>query len=150
MSPVIDLRSLAASPVDPPFGFEQFEQRRAAARHRSRVAGWSAAAALGVLALVPALAVLTQPEPAAQVIGRPASELPSLADVFQQPPALVDMGRFAMTSELEDYIALLDAQISAARASSLPQEQVQQLESTRAQLHDSLRSVAEAYALLDL
>jgi hypothetical protein len=77
MSPVIDLRSLAASPVDPPFGFEQFEQRRAAARHRSRVAGWSAAAALGVLALVPALAVLTQPEPAAQVIGRPASERPA-------------------------------------------------------------------------
>jgi hypothetical protein len=150
MTSLPDLRHLADPPVAPPFGFEQFQQRRAIARRRRRTAGWSAAAALGVLAVVPVLAVLTQPEPAAQVLGRPASELPPLADLFQQPPALVDMDRFAVTSELEDYIALLDAQISAAQRSPVPNEQLRRLEATRAQLHDSLKSVSQAHAMLDL
>lgn len=150
MNAVPDLRNLAGRAIEPPFGFEQFEMRRALVRHRQRTTGWSAAAALGVLALVPVVALLTQPEPTAQVIGRPADELPPLADVFRQPPALVDMERFAVTSELEDYIALLDAQISAARLSAVPREELNRLESTRARLRDSLLSVSQAHALLDL
>src|SRR5690606_6506267 len=145
-----DLRSLAAVEPAPPFGFEQFEQRRAVARHRSRVAGWSVATALGVLAIVPVVALVTQPRPAAQVIAPPAGQVMPLAEVFRQPPALVDMERFAITSELEDYIALLDAQISAARLSAVPREELNRLESTRARLRDSLLSGSQAHALLDL
>lgn len=146
-----DLRALAGENTAPPFGFEQFEQRRAAARHRSRVAGWSAAAALGVLAIVPVLAFVTQPPPAAHVIAPPAGapRVP-LADLFSQPPALVDMERFAVTSELEDYIALLDAQISAARLTPVAGEDLRRLEKTREELNDSLQRVAHAHALLDL
>lgn len=145
-----DLRALGAVEVVPPFDFEDFEQRRAAVRHRRRAAGWSAAAAVGVLALVPAVALLTQPQPAARVIAPAAGEVMPLADVFRQPPALVDMERFAVTSELEDYIALLDAQISAARLAPVPHEDLRRLETARAALDDSLQRVARAHELLDL
>jgi len=145
-----DIRVLAAVDVAPPFGFERFEQRRAVARHRRRIAGWSAAAALGVLTIVPAVALLTQPQPAARVIAPSASQVTPLADVFRQPPALVDMERFAVTSELEDYIALLDAQISAARLMPVPGEDLRRLETARAALDDSLQRVARAHELLDL
>jgi hypothetical protein len=144
------LRSLATPAGDVPFGFDEFERRRAQVRHRSRAAGWSATAAIGVLAIVPVVAVITQPAPAARVLGAPAGEVLPVAEVFRQPPALVDMGRFAVTSELEDQIALLDAEISAARLSPVSREQVRQMETTREQISDSLRSVSYAHALLEL
>lgn len=152
MTGSLSLAALAGREPAPPFGFEEFESRRAAVRHRHRTAGWSAAAALGVLVIVPAVAVLTQPPPTAQVYGPPASALPPLADVFRQPPpALVDMGRFSVTSELEDYIALLDAEISAARVHPVvPHEELHRLEATRTELNESLQRVARAHALLEL
>lgn len=144
------LRALDRPAAGAPFDFAEFERRRAQARHRGRMAGWSATAAIGVVALVPVAAVLTRPDPAAQVIGPGATEVRPLADVFAQPPALVDLDRFAVTSELEDYIALLDAQISAARLQPKPAEELRRMESTRAQLSDSLQQVTYAHALLDL
>lgn len=149
MSSVPDLRALDAGGAAP-FDFDCFEQRRAAARHRSRTTGWSAAAALGVLAAVPVLAVLTSPEPAARVIAMPAGDTRPFIEVFEQPPALVEMDRFAFTSELEDRIALLDAEISAARLTPVPGEELRRMEVARAQLSESLYSVAQAHALLDL
>lgn len=145
-----DLRTLAMPPADAPFDFAEFEQRRAQVRHRARAAGWSATAAIGVLAVVPVVAVITQPEPAAVVTATPAAQVRPQAEVFLQPPALVDMDRFAVTSELEDHIALLDAEISAARLRPVPGEQLQRMESTRERLNDSLQRVAHAHALLDL
>lgn len=146
----LDLRTLAATADAPPFGFEEFERRRARVRYQGRAAGWSAAAALGVLTVVPVVAVLTRPAPDAQLIAPPPDSVLPVAEVFRQPPALVDMDRFAVTSELEDYIALLDAQISAARLQPLPAEEIRRLESTRRQLDESLQQVAHAHALLDL
>ncbi len=150
MTAPTDLRLLSAAEPAAPFGFAQFEQRRAALGRRSRLRQMAVASALAVVAIVPLIAVLTQPAPAARVIAPSADQLMPLADVFQQPPALVDMRRFAITSELEDYIALLDAQISAARLAAVPREELRRLETTRAQLHDSLQRVSHAHALLDL
>jgi hypothetical protein len=145
-----DLRALAAPAGEVPFGFDEFERRRAHVRHRSRAAGWSATAAIGVLAIVPVVAVVTQPAPAARVIAAPAGEVVPVAEVFQQPPALVDMGRFVVTSELEDQIAMLDAGISAARLAPVSNEEVRRMEAAREQISDSLRSVNYAHALLEL
>jgi hypothetical protein len=150
MNAPLELRALAAAAGTAPFGFEEFERRRAQHRHRARAAGWSATAAIGVLAIVPVVAVLTQPEPAAHVIGPVAGEVTPVADVFRRPPALVDMSRFALTSELEDHIALLDAEISAARLRPVPREQLRSMETAREQLNDSLQRVNYAHALLDL
>jgi hypothetical protein len=145
-----ELSALAGPVGAAPFGFEEFERRRAQARHRTRVAGWGAAPAIGVLTLEPVLAWVTQPDPAARVIARPAASVTPVAEVFARPPALVDMDRFAMTSELEDHIAVLDAQISAARLQPVAAEDLRRMESTREQLNDSLQRVAYAHALLDL
>lgn len=145
-----ELRALATPSGGAPFDFAEFERRRAQARHRARAAGWSATAAIGVLAVVPVVAVITQPAPDATVTGAAADTLRPAAEMFLQPPALVDMDRFALTSELEDHIALLDAEISAARLRPVPGEELQRLESTRARLNDSLQRVAYAHALLDL
>lgn len=145
-----DLRVLAGPAGEVPFGFDEFERRRAQVRHRTRAAGWSATAAIGVLAIVPVVAVVTQPAPAARVIAAPANELVPVAEVFQQPPALVDMGRFVVTSELEDQIAMLDAGISVARLSPVSGEEIRRMEAARDQISDSLRSVNYAHALLEL
>ncbi len=150
MTTSMHLPALAGGNETPPFGFDEFEARRAAVRHRHRTAGWSAAAALGVLAIVPVLAVITRPAPSAHVLGPPPGAMTPLADVFQQPPALVDMSRFAVTAELEDYIALLDAEISAARLTPVPREELRRLEATRAELHESLQHVARAHSVLEL
>ena len=144
MNQPISLRDLAAGdPVDPPYGFEEFEHRRAVAAARRRTGMWSAAASLAVLGLVPVVALLTQaPEPTVHV-SRTAVEVP-----YQ--PALVNVGQFEVTSELEDHIALLDAQISEARVYAAPPERLRQMEATRAELTDSLRRVSYAQTLLGL
>ena len=145
-----DLRALAADAATAPFDFETFELRWQRARRRGRVAGWGAVAALAVLTSVPLLALLTRPEPAAHVLTPPASAITPSAEMFVQPPALVAMDRFVLTSELEDHIAMLDAEISVARLTPVPSEQLRRMEATRAQLNDSLVRVAHAHALLDL
>jgi hypothetical protein len=150
MKSPLEMRALAAPAAAAPFDFDEFERRRAQLRHRARAAGWSASAALGVLAVVPVLAVLTQQEPAASVIAPPVGTVTRpAAEIFTQP-ALVDMERFALTSELEDHIALLDAEISAARLRPVSRDELGRMESTRAQLNDSLQRVNYAHALLDM
>ena len=67
-----------------------------------------------------------------------------------EPPALVDLGQFDVTSELEDRIALLDAELSAARVQRVPVEQLRRIESTREQMNQSLQRVSYAHALLSL
>jgi hypothetical protein len=151
MNASTDLRLLAAAPeTAPPFGFDEFERRRAATLQRRRATNWSLAAAGVVIGLVPVLALLTQgPEPAALVAQSTAEPAPSAVEVFEQP-ALVDLGQFAVTSELEDHIALLDAEISAAQVHAVPAEKLRQMESTRQQLNDSLQRVSYAQSLLNL
>ncbi len=151
MNTSTDLRPLVAAPATlPPFGFDEFERRQLAARQRRRATNWSLAAAGVVLGLVPVLALLTQgPEPAALVMHSTADATPSATAAFDQP-ALVDLGQFAVTSELEDHIALLDAEISAAQVYAAPAEKLQQMESTRQQLNDSLQRVSYAQSLLNL
>lgn len=150
MRPAEHLRTLPDHEAAVPFDFEEFERRRAQVRHRGRAAGWSVTAAIGVLAVVPVVAVITQPQPAAIVVATPASEVQDVTDVFLQPPAVVAMDRFSVTSELEDHIALLDAEISAARLRPVTGDELQQLEKTRERLNESLQRVNYAHALLDL
>jgi hypothetical protein len=149
MNHSIDLRQLAVTDAAPPFGFDQFERCRAAAGYRHRATVWSVAASVGVLGLVALLALVTQaPQPAALVVGTsPVKTAAPPVDVPLQP-AVVDLGQFDVTSELEDHIALLDAQISAARVYAAPPEQLRQLESTREQLNVSLQRVSYAQTLL--
>jgi hypothetical protein len=150
MSETSRLRTLDLPAAGAPFDFDEFERRRARARHQGRVAAWSATAAIGVLTLVPVVAVLTQPDPDAQVIQPRITDARTAAEILAAPPALVDLDRFAMTSELEDHIALLDAQISATLLRPVAAEELRRMESTRAQLSDSLQQVSHAHALLDL
>jgi len=148
-----ELRELAGhADATPPFGFEELLRRRAAGEQRRRAVAWSIAGSAGVLGAVALLALLTQrPEPAATVIpALPAKNVGVAARVAASgEPALVDLGQFALTSELEDHIALLDAQISAARVYAASPEQLRQLERARAQLNDSLQRVSYAQTLLN-
>ena len=151
MTHSVELRRLSeTTPIGPPFGFEEFERRRATTQGRQRATVWSVAASVAVLGLVGVVALMTQPQlPAAVVVTSPV-----VAAVPQPPgphqPALVDLGQFDVTSVLEEHIALLDAQISAARVYAAPPERVRQMESTRAQLNESLQRVSYAQTLLSL
>jgi hypothetical protein len=150
MTHSMDLRRLSDATPAPPFAFEEFERRRATAQGRQRATVWSIAASVAVLGLVGMLALMTQPElPAAVVFtAPPAAEAAQPAGPHQ--PALVDLGQFEITSALEDHIALLDAQISAAHVYAAPPERLRQMESARAQLNESLQRVSYAQALLSL
>jgi hypothetical protein len=149
MSMQEDLRALAArSATAAPFDFEAFEQRRSAATVRHRAAVLGAAGSVAALGLVSLVALVTQaPEL------RMTEAAPSQAAVdsgFSNPPALVDLDQFDLTTELEDHIAVLDAELSAARVQSAPAAQLRQMESTRAQLNESLQRVSYAHSLLSL
>jgi len=157
MSVQEELRLLAARQVQQaPWSYEQFEQRHARTVSRRRAAVWSAALSVAALALVSGVAVLTQPaEDATRLafVPLPAAEarLHQPDDVEAQPlPALVNMGRFDVTSMLEDHIALLDAELSAARVGQVPEVQLRPMESAREQLSASLQRVTYAHALLSL
>lgn len=145
MNAPVELRQLAAQDdCEPPFGFAEFERRREIRARRRRTTGWSVAASVSVLGLVGALALLTQAPP-------PAAQLTAAAIAARaEQPALVDLGRFAATSELEDHIALLDAEISAARVGAAPDERLHEMESARAELNESLQRVSYAHSLLSL
>ena len=148
MTQSIDLRRLPDADATAPFDFEEFERRIVAAGRRRRATIWSSAASIGTLGVVALLALMTQvQEPAAVVFTGPQPVVPT-ANEAPFEPAVVDVGRFEMTSELEDHIALLDAQISAARVYAAPPERLRQMESTRAQLNESLQRVSYAQALL--
>jgi len=148
------LRSLAGQDVQAPFGFEVFEQRRANAVSRRRAAMWGSALSASMLALVGILALVTQPQVdrdsvMAAVEAQDLIALPH-AERRVESPALVDMSRFELTSELEDRIALLDAELSAARVERVPAEQLRRIEGAREQINDSLQRVSYAHALLSL
>ena len=70
------------------------------------------------------------------------------AAAVQQVRALMFIERFA--GELEDRIALLDAELSAARVRQAPAEQLRRVEGARQQMNESLQRVSYAHALLSL
>jgi len=148
------LRSLASQDAQAPFGFEVFEQRRARAVSRRRTALWGSALSVSMLALVGILALVTQPQVdrdslMAAVESHDQMALPR-AERHVESSALVDMSRFELTSELEDRIALLDAELSAARVQRAPAEQLRRIEGAREQMNESLQRVSYAHALLSL
>jgi len=154
MSAQEGMRQLAAQRVAAPFGFEVFEQRRDRAVARRRTVVWGAALSVSMLALVGILALVTQPRVdrdsiMAAVESQELSVLPGVSQ-HADSPALVDMSRFELTSELEDRIALLDAELSAARVQRAPVEQLRRIEGTRQQMSESLQRVSYAHALLSL
>lgn len=147
MNTSLRLRDLAAGGrIEPPYGFEEFRHRRAAAASRRRAASWGIAASLCVLGLVAVLALVTQPPESTAMVRVTPPPAPAAEAPYQ--PALVDVGRFEITSELEDHIALLDAQISAARVYAASPAQLRQMEDAREQLNDSLQRVSYAQTLL--
>ena len=133
-----------------PTPFEQFEQRRVRKAARRRTAIWSTAGAVLVLGLVSVLALVTQGPAQRFEPGSTATMAAISQSDASAASALVDMGQFDVTAELEDHIALLDAELSAARVHALPAEQLRRLESTRAQLSASLQQVSYAHSLLSL
>jgi hypothetical protein len=142
-----NLRVLASreTPVAP-FGFEAFEQRRAMAAARRRAALVSTTAAVFALAFVSVMALVTQRPPQQQ----PDAPPQVVAVSSEEMPALVNLDQFDVTAELEEHIAVLDAELSVARVQAAPAEELRQLESTRAQLRDSLQRVSYAHSLLSL
>lgn len=148
------LRSLASRDAAAPFGFEVFELRQARALSRRRAVAWGTSLSLSMLALVGILALVTQPRgDRASVMAAVESQYPmALPQAGRRPdaPALVDLSRFALTSELEDHIALLDAELSAARVQRAPADQLRRIEGAREQMSDSLQRVSYAHALLSL
>lgn len=150
MSNSIDLHELAgAQAAGAPYGFEEFQNRRKAAERRRGAAVWSIAASVGVLGVVALVALITQKPQALVVLANTPVKSMAVRAAAPSQPALVDMDQFAVTSELEDHIALLDEQISAARVYAAPPEQLRQLEYTRNQLNDSLQRVSYAQNLLN-
>jgi len=144
---------LAARPDAAPFSFEVFEQRRARAAGQRRAVLWGSALSVAMLVAVGVIAVVTQPGVTlSQLAAAPATPRdPARPDSpLSEPPALVDLGQFDVTSELEDRIALLDAELSAARVQRVPVEQLRRIESTREQMNQSLQRVSYAHALLSL
>jgi hypothetical protein len=142
-----DLRALAASDVPAvPFGFEAFERRRAMTAVRRRSAVVSAAGSMAALAFVSIIALVTQGPPRLQLDESP---LLDVAPGAQLLPALVNLDQFDVTSDLEEHIAALDAELSTVRG-SVPAEQLRQLESAREQLNHSLQRVSYAHSLLSL
>jgi hypothetical protein len=149
------LQSLAAPDAAPPWNFDEFEQRSARAVARQRGALWSAAGSVAVLGLVLTLALITQPAQQVEIGARSSVEVEQVQQQSGEQqrsgaPALVDMSQFDVTSDLEDHIALIDAELSVARVYAAPVEQLRQMESTREQLNQSLQRVSYAHSLLSL
>jgi hypothetical protein len=143
------LRALAARDVPAaPFEFEVFEHRRAMAAVRRRATLLSAAGSVAALAFVSVMALVTQ-GPARMVV-EDTVPIVVAAPVADELPALVNLDQFDITTEIEEHIAVLDAELSQARAGAAPADQVRQLESARAQLNRSLQRVSYAHSLLDL
>ena len=98
------LRSLASRDVAAPFAFEVFELRQARALSRRRAVAWGSALSLSMLSLVGILALVTQPRvDRGSVMVAVESQYPMAPPQAGRPldaPALVDLGRFALTSEL--------------------------------------------------
>ena len=142
------LRTLAATDIPAvPFGFEQFERRRALAAVRRRTTFLGAAGSIAALGVVSIMALVTQlPQP--QVVVAPPEQAAPAETA--QLPALVNLDQLDVTTALEEHIALLDAELSVARVQAAPAQQLRQMESAREQLNQSLRRVSYAHSLLEL
>ena len=145
-----DLRVLAARGATAPFDFEAFEQRRAVAVVRRRTAVLGVAGSIAALGLVSLVALVTQAPQQLRMADATLLARPAIAADFDAAPALIDLDQFDVTTELEDHIAVLDAELSVARVRAAPVEQLRRLESTRAQLNESLQRVSYAHSLLSL
>lgn len=157
MSTLLRLQALASrEQAPPPYGYEEFDLRGRRARTRRASVRRGLAASLAVVGVAVLLAITTQrlrPEAAAvadvEAVARPtAAPLPQVVDGSE--PALVDLGQFALRSELEDRIAWFDMQLSAGRAYAAPAEQLQEMEATRNRLEQSLQRVSYAHSLMSL
>ena len=144
-----DLRALAMHAPAAPFDFEVFEQRRAAASLRRRTAVLGAAGTIAALGLVSLVALVTQSPQQLRLADAAPARTTEAAD-SSAAPALIDLDQFDVTTELEDHIAVLDAELSVARVRAAPAEQLRRLEATRAQLNESLQRVSYAHSLLSL
>jgi hypothetical protein len=143
-----NLRALAARDVPvAPFEFEVFERRRAVGAVRRRATLVSAAGSVAALAFVSVMALVTQGPQPLRLVEAVSLAMPVPEDDL---PALVNLDQFDVTTELEEHIAVLDAELSAARVEAAPVEQLRQLESTRTQLNQSLQRVSYAHSLLSL
>lgn len=142
-----NLQTLAAADAKAaPFGFDEFQQRQAAARARRRTTAFSVTGAIAALGVVTILALITQvPSDLAEV-----QIVQAVSPAEEEMPALVNLDQFDQTSALEDHIALLDAELSVARVQAASSQQLRQMESTREQLNQSLQRVSYAHALLNL
>lgn len=150
MSMQDNLRALArADTPEPPFRFDEFEQRRARAMTRRRAALLGTAGSIAALGVVAIMALVTQSPPHLRPDVTPVVQA-ALASGAAELPALVNLDRFDVTTELEDRIAVLDAELSAARVQSAPASRLRQLEHTRTQLNESLQRVSYAHSLLSL
>lgn len=144
-----NLRRLAASEAPAaPFGFDEFMQRSALKRVRQRATQLSAIGSVAALGVVSIMALVTQAPPQLQGVGVVPPQ--SAVVETEELPALVNMDQFDVTTELQDHIAVLDAELSAARGQAAPTEQLRQLESARQQLNQSLQRVSYAHSLLSL
>ena len=114
---------------------------------RRRNSWLGAAGSIAALGVVSIMALVTQAPAQLQVVASTPSDraVPEAAEL----PALVNLDQFDLTTELEDHIAVLDAELSIARVEAVPAEQLRQLESTRQQLNDSLQRVSYAHSLLN-
>jgi hypothetical protein len=135
------LQSLGDQDAAQHWSFDEFENRHTQSLDRKRRIARGAVGSLAVSGLVVVSVMLSLPRPVDVV-----------ADVHNQvsAPALVDLGQFDVTSELEDHIAVLDAELSSARVGVTRVDQLQQMESARDRLNDSLQRVSYAHSLLSL
>jgi hypothetical protein len=152
-SSAVTLKELAALDAfsPPPYGFDEFTRRTVRARRERRVLAVSAAAsvaALGVLISV-ALREAQTPSPAGASIVQPMPRRESATTAVAAEPALVEVDRYVLRSDLEDRIAWFDAALSTGRVEAVPDEEMLQLQSAREQLARSLQHVTYAHALLD-
>ena len=144
-----------AATMSAPYDFEEFQRRALRAAAESRSYAWSAAASVAVLGLVVTLAVVTQRSGLTNTYAI-SDYLPAIqsAELVAAPvdaePALVDLSQLELQGEMEDRIAWFDAQLSVGRVASIPSTELQQLESAREQLADSLQHVSYAHSLLNL
>jgi hypothetical protein len=145
-----DLRALAARGCTAPFDFEAFERRRAVAAVRRRTAVLGAAGSIAALGLVSLVAWVTQSPQQLRMADVTLLAQPAIGADFNAAPALIDLDQFDVTAELEDHIAVLDAELSVARVRAAPADELQRLEATRAQLNESLQRVSYAHSLLSL
>ena len=148
------LQTLAArEPAVAPYGYDDFELRGQRARGRRFATQRGLAASLAIVGVAVVLAITTR-RPGTEVAVDSTALAPppaqSAQDAVREEPALVDLGQFAMRSELEDRIAWVDMQLSVGRAYAAPADQLQELAATRDRLEQSLQRVSYAQSLMSL